>query len=113
MSVLPHPATERWLWEQTELNPRPVQLSVLADFHEEQGDGDLAFALRWCARKGCWPLLYINSHRYYWSRGMYGKHCLPYGLYEVMACGYSGDTLRESIDHLAAGLATLRAILDD
>ena len=58
---------------------------VYADRLDEDGQHDLAYAYRWCAKNKKWPLIYDTStcfYKVYWDLS-YGTYysCLPYFLH--------------------------------
>lgn len=97
--------------------PVPVpatEMGVLADWLDENGEPDLAFAYRWAARRGHFPRLTPKGRYAGWSAPLRGQHKLawPHQLPRVVFARVKGGRSRSvegAFAKLAAALAELRA----
>lgn len=119
----PHP-----LWAELRANPDDTLKLALADYLEENGDPNTAYALRWCIAHDRWPrvtkslLIWITdpSERHMGKKREVAQALLPIaffviaGEYETcaqlrsMSTGHGFDTLASAIGQLGDILATLR-----
>lgn len=117
---------EQSMWATVKANPADgLPRLVLADWCDENGKPDLAYALRWSARRGRYPM--VTPYRRYatWGTLLKGQHKPPHqhqiprlvfdllrpvGQFSMF--GHRSKTAEMAFERLAEALKRLRDVIN-
>ena len=110
---------EQAMWAAVKANPADgLPRLVLADWYDERGRSDLAYALRWSARRNKYPRVTPKGYAAVWEpyRRHYHRqdepHLLPSTLHLRLKPNHRAKTVEAAYMALAAALGELRRIVE-